>query len=93
MSNPPENLGDWSEFRTYPTASEAEFDAAYLCSEGVEARVTLHTILPGQPGHAIIWIDRSLHERAEWLLKLPPVSESELEFLATGKLPSSKDTE
>jgi hypothetical protein len=35
---------------------------------------------------ARLMIDASLEHRARWLLKLQPVSEAELEYLATGRL-------
>ena len=93
MTTPSNDPSNWSEFRSYPSASEAEVDAAYLRSEGIESMVTNHSTLPGQPGRAIIWLEHSLHERAGWLLKLPPVTDSELEFLATGKLPKPEKSE
>jgi len=88
-----EELPEWAEFQSYLSASKAEFDAAYLSSEGIPARVTAHTILPGQPGRAILWVNPAQHERATWLLKVPPVTEAELEFLATGRLPNSERQE
>ena len=93
MTTPSNDPSNWSEFRSYLTASEAEVDAAYLRGEGIEAMITNHSTLPGQPGGAIIWLDQSLHERAAWLLKLPPVTDSELEFLATGILPKPEKPE
>jgi len=36
---------------------------------------------------ARLWVDAALAHRARWLLKLGTVSEAELEYLATGKLP------
>ncbi len=87
MTPEPDDTPDWSEFRAYPTASEAEVDAAYLRSQGIPARVTVHTPMPGMNGKALVWVPRDSKDRADWFLKLPPVSEAELEYLATGEFP------
>jgi hypothetical protein len=91
MIEPPEESFDWSKFETYSSASKAEIAASFLRSESIPTRVTAHSNLPGQAGLATLWLDRSQFDRARWLLKLPPVTEAELEFLATGEFPKPKD--
>ena len=91
MTDNPEESIDWSEFNSYSSSSAAEIDAGYLRSEGIQATVTDHFNLPGLPGKAILWIDRSQFEKARWHLKFPAVTEAELEYLATGELPNPKD--
>jgi hypothetical protein len=93
MPDPNEEFVEWSELATYPSSSAAEVDAGYLRSEGIAARVTHHQNLPGLPGTSVIWVGQSQIERARWLLKFPPASEAELEFLATGEFPKPKDLE
>ena len=91
MIEPSEEPSDWAEFETYSSASEAEINAAFLRSEGIPTRVTVHSNLPGQAGSALLWLDRSHFDRARWFLKLPPVTDAELEFLATGEYPKPND--
>jgi len=75
----------------YPDRIAAEADAGYLRSEMVAAKVeTVRSIEPEGDG-ARLWVDAAMAHRARWLLKLPTVSEAELEYLATGKLPTSTD--
>jgi hypothetical protein len=72
---------------TYASESAAEADAAYLRSQGVEAEVHASRDIPGTDRGARLMVDEDLEHRARWLLKLEPVSEAELEYLATGTLP------
>jgi hypothetical protein len=57
----------------------------------VAAKVEVVSDFPGQERGAQLWVDAALGHRARWLLKLNTVSEAELEYLATGKLPTSTD--
>jgi hypothetical protein len=91
----PQELDDyfeWHELAVYSTPFEAEVDAAYLRSEGVPAIVIVIDNFP-VPGRSRLLIDSSLEHRALWLLKIPPVSEAELGFLATGDFPRKDQVE
>ena len=89
MSTDLEEPLEWRELAEYPDRSSAELDAGYLRSGGVAARVVGFDSFPGH-GRCRILVDASLEHRACWLLKDPPVSEAELEFLATGEFPEPK---
>jgi hypothetical protein len=81
---------DWCVLDTYPDRISAEIDAGFLNGSGVAARVDSISDFPGQERGARLIVDSTLAHRARWLLKLGPISEAELEFLATGKLPDAK---
>jgi hypothetical protein len=93
MSDPSPETTDWSELGAYSSSSAAEIDAAFLRSEGIPATVTHHSNFSGQTGNVIIWVEHQNLERARWFLKLAPVSEAELEFLATGQYPKPNSNE
>ena len=87
-----EQPSEWCELAFYPDRSAAEIDAGYLRSEGVPATVIVMDNFPGH-GRSLLMVDSALEPRARWLLKFPPVSERELEFLATGEFPNSEQNE
>lgn len=91
MAREPEPPSEWCVLETYADRFSAEADAGYLRSEMVAAKVEVVSDFPGQDRGAQLWVDAALAHRARWLLKLSTVSEAELEYLATGKLPTSTD--
>ena len=88
MAREPDEPNEWCVLDTYADHFAAEADAGYLRSEMVAAKVEVISDLPGQVCGAQLWVDAELAHRARWLLKLGTVSEAELEYLATGKLPN-----
>jgi len=94
MAREPDEPNDWCVLDTYADRFAAEADAGYLRSEMVAAKVEVISDFPGQDRGVQLWVDAALAHRARWLLKLSTVSEAELEYLATGKLPnpSTDDT-
>jgi hypothetical protein len=86
MATEPAEPDEWCVLETYPSASAAEADAAYLRSEMVAAEVQPIRDIPGTERGARLMVDAKLAHRARWLLKLETVSEAELEYLATGNL-------
>lgn len=91
MAQEPAEPDEWCVLETYADRFAAEADAGYLRSEAVAARVEVVSDFPGQDRGARLWVDAALAHRARWLLKLGTVSDAELEFLATGKLPNATD--
>jgi len=83
----PTEPDEWCVLETYSNAISAEVDAGFLRSEQVAAKVEVVGDFPGHDHGARLWVDATLVHRARWLLKLGTVSEAELEYLATGKLP------
>lgn len=91
MASEPAEPSEWSVLDTYGDRLAAEADAGYLRSEMVAAKVEVISDFPGQDRGAQLWVDAALAHRARWLLKLNTVSDAELDYLATGKLPNSTD--
>ena len=91
MAREPDEPKEWYVLDTYPDRFAAEVVAGYLRSEMVASKVEVISDFPGQERGAQLWVDAALAHRARWLLKLSTVSEAELEYLATGKLPNSTD--
>jgi hypothetical protein len=91
MAREPDEPNEWSVLDTYGDRLAAEADAGYLRSEMVAAKVEVISDFPGQERGAQLWVDAALAHRARWLLKLNTVSDAELDYLATGKLPNSTD--
>jgi hypothetical protein len=91
MAPEPDEPNDWCLLETYGDRFAAEADAGYLRSEQVAAKVHVVSDFPGQDRGAELWVDAELAHRARWLLKLNTVSDAELEYLATGKLPDPGD--
>jgi len=87
MAREPDEPKDWCVLDTYLDHLGAEADAGYLRSEMVPAKVEVISDFAGLD-RARLWVDAELVHRARWLLKLGTVSEAELEYLATGKLPN-----
>lgn len=87
MTREPDEPNEWCVLDTYADRFAAEAHAGYLRSEMVAAKVEVISDFPGQDRGAQLWVDAALAHRARWLLKLGTVSEAELEYLATGKLP------
>jgi hypothetical protein len=81
----------WCVLGCYDEPLSAAIDAGFLRGEGIATWV--------EPASDYVCINRPLRlfvnadlvHRARWLLKLETVSEAELDFLATGELPSGKD--
>ncbi len=82
---------NWCVLDTYADRFAAEADAGYLRGERVAAKVEVISDFPGQERGVRLLVDAELAHRARWLLKLNTVSDAELDYLATGKLPSDTD--
>ena len=91
MAGEPDEPNEWCVLDTYGDRLAAETDAGYLRSEMVAAKVEVVSDFPGQERGAQLWVDAALAHRARWLLKLNAVSDAELDYLATGKLPNRTD--
>ena len=89
MTTEPGEPDEWCVLETYGNAISAEADAGFLRSEQVAAKVEAISDFPGQDRGARLWVDAALAHRARWLLKLAAVSDAELDYLATGKLPET----
>ena len=83
---------EWELFKTFPDRFEAERVVGLLESSGVPAYVDYGALGVGLDMKFSVFVDTTLAHRARWILALTPeVTDAELEFLATGKLPGSDE--
>ena len=85
-----EGRDKWQPFQTFSDRGSAEVLAAVLDSEGVPARVESSKLVAGIESRYCVLVPASLAHRANWVLADSDLTDSELEYLATGKL---SDTE
>ena len=78
-------------FKLYSDGVEADRIATFLKSSGVPAYVDHGTLGVGLEGDFRVFVATELAHRARWLTSLPAVSEEELDFLATGRLPKANE--
>jgi hypothetical protein len=81
---------DWQSFQTFSDRGSAEALAAVLESEGVPARVTSSRLVAGIETRHCVLVPSSLVHRANWVLADSDLTDSELDYLATGKLSDSE---
>lgn len=77
---------EWKLFQTFSDRGSAEALVAVLGSEGVPARVESSKLVAGIEARHGVLVPVSLLHRAKWVLADSDLSESELDYLATGKL-------
>ena len=84
--------GEWELFKVFPDRFEAERVVGLLESSGVPAYVDYSGLGVGLEMSFSVYVDASLAHRARWVMALTPdVTDTELDFLATGKLPGSDE--
>jgi len=81
---------EWQPFETFSDRGSAEALAVVLHSEGVPARVESSHLVAGIETRHCVLVPSSLVHRAKWVLADSDLTDSELDYLATGKL---SDTE
>ena len=80
------NRTEWQPFQTFSDRGSAEALAVVLDSEGVPARVESSKLVAGVETRHCVLVPESLVHRAKWVLADTDLTDSELEYLATGKL-------
>jgi hypothetical protein len=97
MSNVPTNLEpvrEWVVFRSLPDENAARALAGQLQSADCPAEVSARALGSGVETEYCVFVPKSLEHRARWIVAQLPISDEELDFLATGKLPTPPgDTE
>ena len=78
----------WQLFKLFPTCVEADRIATFLQSSGVPAYVDNGALGVALEGEFKVFVATELAHRARWLISLPEIPDAELDFLATGRLPS-----
>jgi len=82
---PPHQEVRWERFMRFFGPLEAHIVAGRLNVEGVPT-IVLTALGLDPSNNAEILVPRHLIHRARWVLAWPPVSEEELQFLATGEI-------
>jgi hypothetical protein len=83
---------DWELFKVFADRFEAERVVGLLESSGVPAYVNYGDLGVGLDMKFSVFVDATLAHRARWVMaSAPEVTDAELEFLATGKLPGSDE--
>ena len=77
----------WEELLTFEHEASAETLAELLRREGVPAIVEVQSPVPGLVESVRLVVPGNLAHRARWLLNSPKLSDRELAYMATGKLP------
>jgi hypothetical protein len=82
---------EWALFRVVADRTEADRIAVLLESSGVPAYVDHGALGMGLDGGYKIFVAGDLVHRARWLTADAAITDEELDFLATGKLPNSNE--
>ena len=82
---------DWELFRSFPDIGSAEVLCAWLQREEVPAMLEPRYLENSLEGEYRVLVHRKFMHRARWVVAQLPPSDEELEYLATGQLPGSKE--
>jgi hypothetical protein len=89
-----EPIGEWEVFRSFPKESAAIALRGQLTAGDCPAKVSPRALDNAVETEYCVFVPKSLVHRARWIVAQLPISDEELEFLATGKLPASpQDTD
>lgn len=77
---------DWKPFQTFSDRGSAQALVVVLHAEGVPARVESSHLVAGIEARHRVLVPSSLLHRAKWVLADSDLTESELDYLATGEL-------
>jgi hypothetical protein len=77
---------EWKPFQTFSDRGSAEALVVVLNAEGVPARVESSHLVAGIEARHRVLVPSSLLHRARWVLADSDLTDSELDYLATGKL-------
>ena len=80
------NREEWQPFQTFSDRGSAEALVVVLDSEDVPARIESSELVAGIETRHCVMVPSSLVHRAKWVLADSDLTDSELDYLATGKL-------
>jgi hypothetical protein len=84
-------INDWEVFAIFDDKASAEATAGRLRLEGVPSLVRAEVEVPGLSVFRQM-VPKELAHRARWAMSLAETSDSELTFLATGRLGNEDET-
>ena len=82
---------DWELFSSYPNEASAAVVAEYFRRNDCPAQVVAGLPWPDSSTPAVVLVPGELMHRARWLWAQRDLTEGELEYLLTGKLPGQSD--
>ena len=89
-----EPVSEWVLLRSYPDEGAASALRGQLLAGDCPAQVDPRALGSGLQTEYCVFVPRSLEHRARWIISQLPISDEELTFLATGRLPTPPgDTE
>jgi len=77
----------WELFKAFPDLSAAETLRLQLEHHGVPTRVESRALEVGLEAQFCVFVSKALAHRARWVIAQLPLTDAELDYLATGKLP------
>ena len=80
-------IDEWVAFRVYAERSAAEALCGQLRADGCPAAFEARALSSALESSFTVRVPRILLHRANWIVSQLPISDAELEFLATGKRP------
>jgi len=83
-------LDEWELFRVYENRGAAEAVACVLEGEGVPTRIESRRLEAALEAEYCLLVATTLSHRARWITTQAEVTDAELDFLATGRLPDSE---
>jgi hypothetical protein len=86
-----EDLDEWVVFQVFPERSATAALAGQLEVGGCPAKFEARALGNAVETDYCVFVPKYLAHRARWILAQLPVTDEELEFLATGKLPGQKE--
>ena len=81
----------WKILDSYEDQTTAEALAELLRNGGVPAKVEVDSPIPGLVENVRVVVSDKLLHRAKWIINQEPVSQRELEYVATSELADSED--
>ena len=84
---------EWCVISEFPNYAGAEIMKSVLEASGVPAKIIPSDSITSFYTGVHVLVYASLVHRAKWILKNADFSEAELNYLATGELPSSREKE
>ena len=89
-----EPVADWVAFKSFPDETGAAALCGQLRAGECPAKFEARAMGSGLETEYTVFVPKSLAHRARWVAAQLPISDAELEFLATGRLPTPPgDTE
>ncbi len=81
---------EWALFRVFPNLSAAEALRLQLEHHKVPTMVESRALEVGIEAQFCVFVSKTLIHRARWVVAQLPLTDAELDYLATGKLPDGE---